>query len=212
MLRVEASSYILIEAQIMKTKRIFDLCCVLPSLILISPLFLLIALWVKLDSHGPIFFLQTRIGQFEKPFKIIKFRTMLPDNKGPKLTLNNDTRITRCGHFLRRYKLDELPQLINVLKGEMSLVGPRPEVPEYVAYYPDALKKYVLSVPVGITDYASIEFHNESELLAASKQPEIIYIENILPLKLAYHQKYVKEQSLYLDIVLILKTLKRIFF
>jgi lipopolysaccharide/colanic/teichoic acid biosynthesis glycosyltransferase len=185
---------------------------VLPSLILLSPLFLLIALWVKLDSQGPIFFLQTRIGQFEKPFKIIKFRTMLPDNKGPKLTLNNDARITRCGHFLRRYKLDELPQLINVLKGEMSLVGPRPEVPEYVAYYPDALKEYVLSVPVGITDYASIEFHNESELLAASKQPEISYIENILPLKLAYHQKYVKEQSLYLDIVLIFKTLKRIFF
>ncbi|RKZ52971.1 MAG: sugar transferase [Candidatus Parabeggiatoa sp. nov. 3] len=196
----------------MNTKRIFDLCCVLPSLILLSPLFLLIALWVKLDSQGPIFFLQTRIGQFEKPFKIIKFRTMLPDNKGPKLTLNNDARITRCGHFLRRYKLDELPQLINVLKGEMSLVGPRPEVPEYVAYYPDALKEYVLSVPVGITDYASIEFHNESELLAASKQPEISYIENILPLKLAYHQKYVKEQSLYLDIVLIFKTLKRIFF
>ncbi len=196
----------------MKTKRIFDLCCVLPSLILLSPLFLLIALWVKLDSRGPIFFLQTRIGQFEKPFKIIKFRSMLPHNKGQKLTLNSDARITRCGHFLRRYKLDELPQLINVLKGEMSLVGPRPEVPEYVAYYPDTLKEYVLSVPVGITDYASIEFHNESELLAASKQPEISYIENILPRKLAYHQKYVKEQSLYLDIVLIFKTLKRIFF
>jgi lipopolysaccharide/colanic/teichoic acid biosynthesis glycosyltransferase len=195
----------------MKSKRVFDLCCVLPGLILLSPLFLLIALWIKLDSRGPLFFLQTRIGQFEKPFKIIKFRTMAVSQNGLKLTVGEDARITRCGHFLRRYKLDELPQLINVLKGDMSLVGPRPEVPEYVDFYPDRIKKYVLSVPVGITDYASIEFHNESEILATSQQPEVDYIEKILPLKLAYHQQYVQEQSLYLDIMLILKTLKRIF-
>lgn len=195
----------------MKSKRVFDLCCILPGLILLSPLFLLIALWIKLDSRGPLFFLQTRIGQFGKPFKIIKFRTMSASQNGLKLTVGEDARITRCGHFLRRYKLDELPQLINVLKGDMSLVGPRPEVPEYVDFYPDGIKEYVLSVPVGITDYASIEFHNESEILAISQQPEVDYIEKILPLKLAYHQQYVQEQSLYLDITLILKTLKRIF-
>ncbi len=196
----------------MNSKRIFDLCCVLLCLILFSPLFILIALWIKLDSQGPIFFLQTRIGQYGKPFKIIKFRTMRPSEVGPKLTIGKDTRITPCGHFLRKYKLDELPQLINVLKGDMSLVGPRPEVPEYVAHYPEEIKNEVLSVPAGITDYASIEFRNESELLAQSKQPEIDYVEKILPIKLAYYQQYVKEHSLYLDLVLIFKTIKRILF
>jgi lipopolysaccharide/colanic/teichoic acid biosynthesis glycosyltransferase len=196
----------------MNSKRLFDLCCILPGLILLSPLFVLIALWIKLDSRGPVFFLQTRIGQFGKPFKIIKFRTMHSSTGGLKLTIGRDARITRCGHFLRRYKLDELPQLINVLKGDMSLVGPRPEVPEYVELYPDGIKEYVLSVPVGITDYASIEFRYESEMLANSQQPEVDYVEKILPLKLAYHQQYVKEQSLYLDMALIFRTLKRIFF
>ncbi|HHB93342.1 MAG TPA: sugar transferase [Thioploca sp.] len=193
-------------------KRIFDICCVIPSLILISPLFVLIAVWIKLDSRGPIFFFQTRIGQFAKPFKIIKFRTMYVDIKGPKLTIGYDSRITRCGHFLRKFKLDELPQLINVIKGEMSIVGPRPEVPKYVELYPDGIKEYVLSVPVGITDYASIEFRNESEMLATSQQPEMDYIEKILPLKLAYHQQYVKNHSIYLDIILIFRTLKKVLF
>ena len=194
----------------MTTKRIFDLCWVLPSLILGSPLFLLIAIWIKWDSRGLVFFLQTRIGQFGKPFKIIKFRTMYLNEVGLKLTIGQDSRVTRSGQFLRRYKLDELPQLINVLRGEMSLVGPRPEVPEYVKFYPDEIREYVLSVPVGITDYASIAFRHESDLLATSQQPELDYIEKILPLKLAYHQKYVKEQSLYLDTILILKTFQRI--
>jgi len=195
----------------MNSKRIFDVCSVLPGLILLSPVFFLIALWIKLDSRGPIFFFQTRIGQFEKPFKIIKFRTMHPEKKGLKLTIGDDARITFSGRFLRKYKLDELPQLLNVLKGDMSLVGPRPEVPEYVELYPDGIREYVLSVPVGITDYASIEFRQESEILATSLQPEFDYVAKILPLKLAYHQQYVKEQSLYLDILLILKTLKRVF-
>ncbi|MDY6991535.1 MAG: sugar transferase [Pseudomonadota bacterium] len=196
----------------MKAKRVFDLCCVLPGLILLSPLLLLIALWVKLDSPGPVFFCQIRIGQFGKPFKIIKFRTMyvLPQ-AGLNLTIGGDSRITRCGRFLRRYKLDEIPQLINVFKGEMSLVGPRPELPEYVALYPDNIRDYVLSVPVGITDYASIIFSNENELLANSEQPELDYVEKILPLKLAYHQYYVRQHSLFLDILLILKTFKRVF-
>ncbi len=199
----------------MNSKRIFDVSCVLPALILLSPLFLLIALWIKLDSRGTVFFLQTRIGQFGKPFKIIKFRTMrpsIPSEEGLKLTIGRDMRITRSGHFLRRYKLDELAQLINVLKGDMSLVGPRPEVPEYVAHYPESIKECVLSVPVGITDYASIEFCNENELLASSQQPEVDYVDKILPIKLAYHQQYVKDQSLWLDITLIFKTLKRIFY
>lgn len=194
----------------MFSKRIFDICCVLIGLIMLFPLFLLIAIWVKLDSQGPVFFLQTRIGQFEKPFKIIKFRTMFYNKLGVRLTIGRDSRITRCGHFLRKYKIDELPQLINVLKGDMSLVGPRPEVPEYVALYPNTIKEYVLSVPVGMTDYASIEFHNESEILATSMHPETDYIQKILPIKLAYHQKYVAERSLLLDIYLIFKTFKRI--
>jgi lipopolysaccharide/colanic/teichoic acid biosynthesis glycosyltransferase len=194
----------------MNSKRIFDVCCVIPGLILLSPLFLIIAIWIKLGSRGPVFFLQERVGQFGKSFKIIKFRTMHPALSELKLTIGGDARITRCGKFLRRYKLDELPQLINVLKGQMSLVGPRPEVAEYVARYPDAIKDYVLSVPVGITDYASIEFHNENEILGNSQQPEFDYIEKILPIKLAYHQQYVKEQSLLLDITLILKTFKKL--
>lgn len=194
----------------MLSKRIFDICCVSIGLVLLFPLFLLIALWIKLDSKGPVFFLQTRIGQFEKPFKIIKFRTMYLSESGISLTVGRDRRITRCGHFLRKYKIDELPQLINVLKGDMSLVGPRPEVPEYVALYPDSIRQYVLSVPVGMTDYASIEFHNESEVLATSLHPETDYIQKILPVKLAYHQKYVSERSLLLDIYLIFKTFKRI--
>jgi lipopolysaccharide/colanic/teichoic acid biosynthesis glycosyltransferase len=132
--------------------------------------------------------------------------------KGIKLTIGYDSRITKCGHFLRQYKVDELPQLLNVLKGEMSIVGPRPEVPEYVELYPDGIKEYVLSVPVGITDYASIEFRNESDMLATSQQPEVDYVEKILPLKLAYHQQYVRDQSVYLDVRLIFRTLKRIVF
>lgn len=196
----------------MTAKRLFDLSCVTIGLICLSPLFILIALWVKLDSRGPVFFRQTRIGQYGKPFKIIKFRTMTLHKSDFKLTVGKDIRITRCGQFLRRYKLDELPQLFNVLKGEMSLVGPRPEVPEYVALYPENIKDYVLSVPVGMTDYASIEFRNESELLADSVQPEMDYIEKILPLKLAYHQQYVSEQSIYLDILLIFRTLRYILF
>lgn len=197
----------------MLAKRIFDILLVSVGLLLLSPLMLLIALMIKLDSQGGVFFTQTRVGQHGRLFKIIKFRTMLTnhtDNNGLKLTIGADLRITRLGHFLRKYKLDELPQLFNVLKGEMSLVGPRPEVPEYVAYYPDEIKHIVLSVPVGITDYASIEFKDESTLLASSQQPETDYIQKILPIKLAYHQQYVNERNLWLDLRLILKTFYRI--
>lgn len=196
----------------MNYKRTFDVTFAILGLLLLAPVFLLIALLVKLDSRGPVFFYQTRIGQFNVPFKIIKFRTMKLAQEGIKLTIGRDQRITRVGYLLRKYKLDELPQLINVVQGEMSLVGPRPEVPEYVALYPDTIRDYVLSVPVGMTDYASIEFRNESELLAQSEQPEIDYVEKILPIKLAYHQQYVRDHSLYLDFTLILKTFKKIIF
>ncbi|MEK7990712.1 MAG: sugar transferase [Thiotrichaceae bacterium] len=195
----------------MAAKRLFDLFFVILGLIALSPILLLIAIWVKLDSRGTVFFQQTRVGQYGKLFKIIKFRTMSMSNEGLKLTIGQDCRITRSGYFLRKYKLDELPQLFNVLRGDMSLVGPRPEVPEYVAYYPDEIKNIVLSVPVGITDNASIEFKDESELLATSHQPEMDYIQKILPIKLAYHQQYVNERSLMLDFGLILKTLTRVF-
>jgi lipopolysaccharide/colanic/teichoic acid biosynthesis glycosyltransferase len=197
----------------MTAKRLFDLCCTVPGIVVLSPVFVTVAVLIKLDSRGPLFFQQVRIGQFGRPFKIIKFRTMrVHSDEGLHLTIGKDKRITRVGYFLRQYKLDELPQLLNVLKGEMSLVGPRPEVPEYVALYPDNIRDFVLSVPVGITDYASIEFSNESEILATSLQPEVDYVEKILPIKLAYHQLYVKEHTLLLDIRLILKTLKRILF
>ncbi|WP_353572854.1 sugar transferase [Candidatus Albibeggiatoa sp. nov. BB20] len=195
----------------MAAKRLFDLFFVILGLIVLSPILLLIAVWIKLDSRGTVFFQQTRVGQYGKLFKIIKFRTMSMSNEGLKLTIGQDQRITRSGYFLRKYKLDELPQLFNVLRGDMSLVGPRPEVPEYVAYYPDEIKDIVLSVPVGITDNASIEFKDESELLATSQQPEIDYIQKIIPVKLAYHQQYVNERNLMLDFSLIIKTLTRVF-
>ncbi|EIJ43088.1 glycosyl transferase possibly involved in lipopolysaccharide synthesis [Beggiatoa alba B18LD] len=191
----------------MRVKRGFDLCCVIPAIILLSPLLLSLAIWIKLDSQGSIFFLQTRVGQGGRLFKIFKFRTMHA-NTGLKITATTDKRITRAGMFLRRYKLDELPQLFNVLIGDMSLVGPRPEVPDYVAHYPEAVKAEVLSVPCGITDYASIAFRHEGELLATSDNPEKTYIQEILPIKLAYQQQYVRERSLWVDIKIILQTLK----
>jgi len=194
----------------MIAKRLFDIFFSFMGLIILSPFLILIAVWIKIDNRGTIFFLQTRIGQFNQPFRIIKFRTMRV-MKGKRLTIGNDNRITRSGYFLRKYKLDELPQLFNVLKGDMSLVGPRPELPEYVALYPENIKEIIFSVRGGMTDFASIEFSNESELLAKSTQPELDYIQKILPIKLAYHQKYVNERSLYLDFILILRTFKRIF-
>lgn len=190
-------------------KRAFDLLFVVPGLILLSPVFLLIAFVIKLSSDGPIFFKQVRVGQQGKLFCVLKFRTMVMDAeaKGAKVTIHGDPRITKVGHFLREYKLDELPQLINVLKGEMSLVGPRPEVPEYVSFYTDDVKKIVLSVPPGITDRASIEFKDENRILAGSVDPIKDYQEKVLPIKLNYYTKYVQERSLWLDFRLIIATI-----
>jgi len=194
----------------MIAKRLFDLLLAISGLFILLPLFIAIAIWVKLDSRGPIFFRQERVGQFEKLFKIHKFRTMTwePDKQGPQLTVAGDARITPSGRFLRRYKLDELAQLIDVLQGNMSLVGPRPEVPKYVAVYPDETRLVVLSVKPGITDFASIEFVHETQLLAQSEDPEKTYINKILPLKLDHCMRYVQERSLRLDVILILRTLK----
>jgi len=197
----------------MVAKRIMDLVLVIPGLLILLPVLALVSLWIKFDSTGPVIFKQKRIGMDGVSFLILKFRTMVVDSEklGAKVTVENDSRITKSGGFLRKYKLDELPQLINVLKGDMSLVGPRPEVSEYVAYWPADLRKIILSVPPGITDFSSIEFRNESELLKDETETDKIYINDILPIKLKYYVKYVNERSLWMDIVLIARTIRAIF-
>lgn len=194
------------------SKRLFDLFWSSLGLVVLSPLFLVVAAWIKLDSPGPVFFRQVRVGRFEKPFRIYKFRTMTVDAeaRGLQITAGDDQRVTRAGRFLRRTKLDELPQLINVFKGEMSMVGPRPEVPKYVAYYPEEMRKLIFSIPPGITDRASIEFRNESELMKGAEDPEKVYIEQILTRKLDYYADYARNRSLYGDFKLIIATLKKI--
>jgi len=192
-------------------KRIFDFFLALISLIFIIPLLLAIAIWIKLDSPGPVFFRQTRVGQFGREFRIYKFRTMVPDAEalGKQITAANDDRITRSGKFLRKYKLDELPQLFNVVKGDMSLVGPRPEVPKYVALY-TAEQRRVLQVRPGITDMASIEFRNESELLANVPHPEEVYIQEIMPQKLDLNMQYIAQAGLRFDLQIVFQTLWRV--
>lgn len=196
----------------MLAKRLFDLICVIPGLIIISPVLIAIGICIRLDSPGPVFFRQTRVGKNGKLFQILKFRTMVTDAErlGLKITTGNDPRVTRCGKLLRKSKLDELAQLFNVLRGEMSLVGPRPEVPEYVEHYPEHDKNRILSVPPGITDLASIEFRSENELLATRADPHKVYIEEILPIKINYYLRYVEQRSLLGDLKIILKTLKAI--
>ena len=194
-------------------KRLFDLVFSTVGLLALSPFFLLIALLIKIDSAGPVFFRQVRVGRYLCPFKIHKFRTMVVNASdiGPSVTTYTDSRVTRVGKFLRRYKLDELPQLIDVFLGDMSLVGPRPEVPRYVDAYSDKDKTIIFSVKPGITDKASIEFRNENELIANSSDVESLYIEKILPIKLVYYRDYVETHSLWLDIKIILKTVWLIF-
>ena len=191
-------------------KRLFDVLGAGFGLVLLAPLLLGIALWIKLDSRGPVFFRQQRVGRFGVPFHIHKFRSMCEDAPlaGPQITVGADPRITRAGLFLRRTKLDELPQLFDVLAGSMSLVGPRPEVPRYVAMYPPAVRDKVLSVRPGITDPASIEYRDESALLARAADPERVYVEQIMPAKLRYAAEYVDNMSLANDLRLIGATLK----
>ena len=194
-------------------KRLFDLGFAALGLLLLAPVFVFIALWIKLDSHGPVFFRQQRVGRFGVPFRIHKFRTMTQDavSGGSLITVGADTRITRAGAYLRRSKLDELPQLIDVLRGAMSFVGPRPEVPRYVATYPSELRDKVLSVRPGITDLASIQFRDESALLARAADPEREYTEVVLPAKLRLAAQYVDQATLATDLRLIGRTLKALF-
>jgi len=190
-------------------KRLFDIVCAGIGLLLLSPLLLVVAAWIKLDSRGPVMFRQERVGRFGRTFRIHKFRTMRVDAPalGPQITVGDDARITRSGRWLRASKVDELPQLWDVLRGAMSLVGPRPEVPRYVAMYPAGLRELVLSVRPGITDPASLSFRNESELLAKAADPEREYVEVVMPMKLGLAADYVRNASLLGDIRLILATL-----
>ena len=191
-------------------KRLFDLLGAVLGLVLLAPVLAVVALWIKLDSAGPVFFRQQRIGRHGTPFLIHKFRTMRVDAPalGPEITVGADARITRAGRLLRATKLDELPQLLDVLAGSMSLVGPRPEVPRYVALYPAALRDKVLSVRPGITDPASIAYRDESAVLARAVDPERAYVEQVMPAKLAYAARYVEQRSLWGDVRLIVATLR----
>lgn len=191
-------------------KRALDIVASAVGLLLLSPLLLGVALWVKLDSPGPVFFRQERVGRHGRPFRIHKFRTMVLDapQRGAQITVGADARITRAGQWLRGRKLDELPQLIDVLQGTMSLVGPRPEVPRYVALYPADVRAEVLSVRPGITDLASIEFRRENELLAAAADPEREYVQVVMPQKLRYARAYVQQATLLGDLQLIWRTVR----
>lgn len=191
-------------------KRAFDILFSVAALLALLPVLIVVALWVKLDSAGPVFFRQVRVGWRGQPFRIYKFRTMRTDAEriGPQITIGPDSRITRPGRFLRKYKLDELPQFLNVLLGDMSVVGPRPEVPRYVELYPPATRELVLSVRPGITDLASIEFRDENELLGASPDPERTYVTQVMPAKLGYCERYVRERSFSGDLRIIGQTLR----
>ena len=192
-------------------KRAFDLIVATLAVLVLLPLLLLLALAVALTSPGGAFFAQTRIGKGGTEFRLLKFRSMRPGSeaKGQLTVGGRDPRITTVGHFLRKTKLDELPQLFNILKGEMSLVGPRPEVPKYVALY-SAEQRQVLQVRPGLTDYASLEYFEENALLGASENPEETYIQEVMPAKLALNAKYIEDMGLGTDLKILLRTAVRI--
>lgn len=193
----------------MMAKRMFDLLASGIGLVLLSPFLLLTAIAIKLDSPGPVFFRQERVGRDGRIFRIFKFRTMVPgaEHRGSLITAGNDARVTRVGAFLRKYKLDELPQLLNILAGHMSLVGPRPEVPLYVACYPEDIRALVLSVRPGIADRASIAYRHENELLGQADDPHLLYVQEVLPAKLRYCVDYVRNRTFWGDLAIIFATL-----
>jgi len=192
-------------------KRLFDIVFSFLGLVILSPLLTVIALLIRLDSPGPALYRGTRVGLWGKPFKMLKFRTMVvnADKIGGPSTADDDPRVTRVGRFLRNYKLDELPQLINVLRGDMSLVGPRPEVQHYVDMFTEE-EKAILSVRPGVTDWASLWNSDEGAILAGAEDPEQAYMELIRPTKLRLQLKYVRERSFGVDLQIILKTLEAV--
>ncbi|AUP77279.1 sugar transferase [Flavivirga eckloniae] len=192
-------------------KRSFDVIFSIIGLTLLSPILLLIAVLIKLDSKGPVFFVQGRVGKDNIDFNIFKFRTMrVQSQKKGLLTLgNNDSRVTKIGYFLRRYKIDEFPQLINILKGDMSFVGPRPELRHYVNFYSnDDMKIFV--VRPGITGLASLKYRNEVELLKAAEDPEDFFINTIIPDKLKFNKEYIKKRNFFFDLKLICITVVKV--
>ena len=193
-------------------KRVLDIAVSLTGLICLLPLMLWVGLLIKLDSAGPIFFKQERLGRGFRPFRILKFRTMIVDaqSKGKLITSAEDPRVTRIGRTLRKLKVDELPQLINVLKGDMSLVGPRPEVPRYVRVFQTDYEE-ILKVRPGITDLASLKYRNEEALLGGFDDPEEEYVKRVLPDKIKLAKDYLERSSFYFDLRLILKTVMKLF-
>ena len=193
-------------------KRLFDIVSSGIGLLCLAPVFVVMAIWIKLDSRGPVFYRQTRVGRYGGDFRIFKFRSMrVGSDKGRQITVGErDPRITRFGYFIRRYKIDELPQLINVFLGDMSIVGPRPEVRKYVDLYSEEQRK-VFQVRPGITDLASIKYRNENELLSQVDDPDTYYIDVIMPDKLAINLEYIRHQSFMGDIKIIFNTLFKIF-
>lgn len=192
-------------------KRTFDILVSFVAIVILFPFFIVVSILIKVDSKGPVIFRQVRVGKNEKNFEILKFRTMVTDAEkiGKQITIGEDKRITKIGRFLRKYKLDEFPQLFNVLKGDMSFVGPRPEVPRYTSLYTDEQKE-VFKVRPGITDYASIKYRNENEILGESENPEETYINKIMNDKLKINLEYLKRRSIIEDIKIIFKTLVKI--
>ena len=192
-------------------KRCFDFVLSLMGLIALLPVFIVVACMVKKDG-GPVFYRQQRVGKHGTLFNIYKFRSMVidADKTGAKVTASHDPRITRIGSLLRKTKIDELPQLFNVLIGDISLVGPRPEVPYYVSKWPDACKKTILSVKPGITDYATLYYNDEQAVLAKAEDPEKAYLKEVMSHKLRMYEQYVKDQNFWLDIRIILATLLKI--
>jgi len=192
-------------------KRLFDVVASGLGLLVLSPLFLVLAVWIKLDSAGPVFYRQVRVGRYNRDFRLFKFRSMRvgADKKGLITVGGRDPRVTRSGYFIRKYKLDELPQLMNVLRGDMSLVGPRPEVRKYVEMYTEE-QLHVLDVRPGITDMASIRYRNENELLSEAEDPEAFYVGVVMPDKLKINLEYVARHSFGFDMKLIIKTIGEI--
>lgn len=192
-------------------KRIFDIISSIIVLVILFPFLLVIGIWIALDSRGGVFYRQVRVGRGGKEFGLLKFRSMVPNaDKQGQITIGADMRVTKVGKFIRKYKIDEFPQLLNIIAGQMSIVGPRPEVPKYVAMYNER-QRQVLSVLPGLTDFATLEYLDEQKLLGQSDDPHKTYIEDVMPAKLELNLKYVDKKSLLTDIRLIFSTIARIF-